>query len=209
MCWSLEVSVFTGLASYCVAFYIWLRNIGNDRWNSMLLFVVASIQWMDAIIWYADKIKKLDASFVRITLHYLIPLILSLEPVASLYGASYMGNQIDTYDIVIYSCMFLFLLVTLSGGASVTNVIQSNGIKYNQTTYNDFFYWLFCFLLIYPLIKYTNFDKFYLLVSAVICLALYLAKNKTNALGSNWCLYGNAISVLFLFYPYITSYLQK
>jgi hypothetical protein len=52
MCWNLEVSVLTGIFSYSIATYLWLRNYQNDRWHSILIFVFSSIQWMDAIIWF-------------------------------------------------------------------------------------------------------------------------------------------------------------
>jgi hypothetical protein len=198
MCWSLEVSTITGSVSYAIAAYLWLRNYANDRWHSLFILVFSSIQWMDAGIWLANLTHQLDSSIVMMISKYLIPLILSLEPIAALAGASYVGKSVSTMDWVIYGLSFFIWLIILVTSARTTNIIQSNGIQYTQGN-NHSIYWLFCLMLLYPFLKYGPFNQFYLITVILVASSLFFAQKKTN-----WCLYGNLFAILALFYPYLS-----
>jgi len=205
MCWSLEVSVLTGIFSYSVAAYIWMRNIGNDRWHSILLFTFSSIQWTDAIIWYFDKNRNLQSPIVHLVSHYITPLILSLEPLAALYGAYYVGNKIDNIDIMLYIAFFFINFKKMVTNAPNGNVVKKEGIIYSQYEDHYLVYWVFFGLLVYPFVKYTNFDSYYLIMSSVIGFVLLLAQQNKIAIGSHWCLYANILSIFLLFYPYLVG----
>jgi hypothetical protein len=202
MCWSFEVSVLTGLISYSIALYIWLRNIKNDRWHSILLFTFSTIQWMDAILWKSKESSKLSL----MTITYFIPFILALEPVSSLYGAYYTNKKVDKSDMILYLFVFLGLFITLSKGAQKTGYITKEGIRYSIDQ-GIVSYWIYAFLLLYPFIKYSTANIFYMITTVVICFGLFIAQmTSPNTVGSHWCLYGNVASLLFLFYPYIDQY---
>jgi hypothetical protein len=208
MCWSFEVSAITGLVSYSIAFYIWKRNFGNDRWNSIILFTFSSIQWMDAIIWYFDKKKRLDSNVVSLVSNFLIPIILALEPVASLYGAYYTNKSVSQFDTVLYGVVFLVVLWSLLKNVPGQGLIQNHSIKYNKTEHGMWSYWLFYFFIIYPFLKYTQWNPLYVITAIMIAITLLLAQTKINTIGSNWCLYSNVIAIIFLFYPYLETQLS-
>jgi len=202
MCWSFEVSVLTGLISYSIALYIWLRNIKNDRWHAIILLTFSSIQWMDAVLWKSKQSSKLSL----LTITYFIPFILALEPVSSLYGAYYTNKNIDKSDMILYLFVFLFLFISLSKGAQKTGFITSEGIRYSIYQ-SSFSYWVYAFLLLYPFIKYSTENTFNIITIIVVCFGLFIAQiTSPNTVGSHWCLYGNIAAIFFLFYPYIDNY---
>jgi len=209
MCWNFEASLLTGIFSYSIAAYMWLRNTGNDRWQSIILFTFSSIQWTDAIIWYLERKKELQSPLTYNIMHYVIPFIIALEPISSLYGAYYMGNSIDKTDIFFYSIICLYFFHIFSTGASQNNhIITQEGIAYSQVEHNYTSYWIFFLLLIYPILKYTNFATYYAGISLLNGLLLFIAQQKAPAIGSKWCLYANLTAILFLFAPYIIPILQ-
>lgn len=204
MCWSFDVSVLTGSISYSIALYLWLRNYGNDRWHSIILLTFSSIQWTDATLWYFKDHNQLQSKIVTLVRTTFIPLILSLEPLAVLLGAYYMGKSISQIDMVIYGILSLFLFYSFSRSVPRTNwdlFRNSDGIQYSQSN-NIPSYWIFFFLLVYPVLKYSHRDGFDMLMVIIVAISLWLAQ-KRLAIGSHWCLYSNILSLFFLFYPYL------
>lgn len=205
MCWSLEVSIIMGTISYVISAYLWTRNIENDRWHAILLGTVSTIQFLEAAIWRMNQNGEDKTQVTKIVIMLLIPLVLASEPVASMFGASYVGNQISTFDKVFYSGAFITILTLLMTNNSYPNVVVNGTIHYQKGGINNSYsYWIFFFLLIYPFIKYGKPNNFYILTAVIVGTALAIALGKKSP-GSTWCLYGNIIAVLFLFYPMIAG----
>lgn len=204
MCWSLEVSVIVGTISYTIAAYLWIRNYVNDRWHATLLFTVSTIQFLEAIIWYMNQNGVDTSNTTKIIIVFLIPLVLSLEPVAALFGANMSGVKINTFDKIFYTGVSILLFLLMVSTTSYPNVFKNGSIMYQKNTSSNIYYILFYILLVYPFIKYNMNNPFYILISIVVAIALIMSINKSSP-GSIWCLYGNVISLLALFYPYITS----
>lgn len=209
MCWSFEVSMIMGTICYAIATYLWSRNVKNDRWHAILLFTVSTIQFLEAVIWRMNSNGTDKSNITKIVIVALIPLVLASEPVSSLYGAHYVGNKISNFDKILYASIFMAILSAIVINNSYPNVIYDNTIHYQQGTLGSpSYYWIFYFLLIYPFIKYGNPNSFYILTGAIVALALVIALSKKSP-GSSWCLYGNIIAILFLFYPYIIKLNMK
>src|SRR5207302_9147992 len=85
------------------------------------------------------------------------------------------------------------------------SAIGPHGIRYSQTEHQTWAYWLFWGLLVYPFLKYTHGNPFYVGIAVVIGLTLLFAQRQTGAIGSHWCLYSNLVAILFLFYPKFES----
>jgi len=220
MCWSFEVSILSGLFSYTVAAYLWMRNYKNDRWFSMLLFTFSSIQWLEAIIWYASGCSSkcngscgtgnvnANGSLSIVVAMTLIPIVIAMEPVVSLYGAHYMGNEIATPEIVIYGLAFIFILYSMYTSTSYPDIIGDGGIKYTKgDEQTDYQYpiglLLFGLLAVYPLLRYNNFGTFYVGISVAFLIALTFAVFRKHSIASSWCLYSNVFAGIVLFYPYL------
>ena len=58
MCFSFEVSLFTGLFSWSVGLFLLQKNLNTIERNKILfLLIFSSMQFVDAILWYI-KMKK-------------------------------------------------------------------------------------------------------------------------------------------------------
>jgi hypothetical protein len=203
MCWNFEVSIITGITSYTIAAYLWARNFRNDRWHAITLFTVSTIQFLEAIIWYMHNNGSDTSMITWSVIALLIPLVLALEPIATMFGAQYVGKKVSDADKILYVCVFLILLVTLSRNNSFPNIFVDGHIRYQKTETNkSLCYWIFALLLVYPFMKYGEFSNFYIIVGIFLALALS-ASLYTKSPGSVWCLYGNIIAGFFLFYPFM------
>lgn len=211
MCWSFEVSILVGLISYMIAGFLWWRNYENDRWHSIILFTFSSIQWMDAILWFNIN-NNTGESINKIVITFLVPLILALEPLSSMYGAAYMNKNVSYFDLFLYIILFVVLFIVFITTNSYPNfTIKDNNdrctIRYNKNEPGDknFYYWIFFLFLVYPIIKYNKITFFYTSLIIVIALSLIIAQLTTKSIGSNWCLYSNIITILLLLYPYLNN----
>jgi len=204
MCWSFEVSIIIGTISYSVATYLWIRNYENDRWHSAILFTVSTIQFLEAIIWHMNKNGADTTNITKIVIMFLIPLVLSLEPIASLFGAQYSGKKISDYDKIFFVIIFVIMFMTLTTNNSYPNIFVNNTIRYRKNDNFGWHYWIFFILLMYPLIKYSENNIFYIILYVIVGMALIFSLNKKSP-GSTWCLYGNIIAILLLFYPYLNK----
>lgn len=205
MCWSFEVSIITGTISYSIATYLWIRNSNNDRWHAIVLFTISTIQFLEAIVWHMNKNGLDKSNITKVVITILIPLILALEPVSALYGASYVGNKVSDLDKLFYLGVFVIIFIVLMTDTSYPNVISDSTIHYQKKdTEHKIYYWIFFLLIIYPFIRYVTLDKFYILIGSIIAIALIMSLDKKSP-GSTWCLYGNVIAIIFLFYPYIKN----
>jgi len=166
---------------------------------------VSTIQFLEAIVWYMHKHDSDKSEITKLVIALLIPLVLALEPVSSLYGASYVGKNVTNYDKILYLIAFVIIFVMLMKKNSFPDIFIGNSIQYQKNgSNNTIYYWIFYFLLIYPFIKYNKIDVFYLFIGGIVAFALWYALSKKSP-GSYWCLYGNCIAIIFLFYPYIIS----
>jgi hypothetical protein len=205
MCKSFEISMIAGTVSYAIALYMWFRNYKNDRWHAIFLFVVSSIQFMEAILWNARNNGTANSALVKVVIALFIPLILSLEPIAALFGSAAVGKQIDTCDKVIYITICVGMFMAFTTHNSFPDVFSDGTIHFQNEfspRKNMWMYWIFYFLLVYPFLKYGGVTKFYVIMAIVVALALLMATNQIS-IGSSWCLYANITSLFILFYPYI------
>lgn len=113
MCWSFEVSIATGLWCWGVALFAWIRNGTNrDRWSAIFLATFSSIQFAEAIIWL--EIPKGTREAMPCTLAnrfltgYVINVILSMEAIASIVGATLVAR-------VKVPKLFLVTVLAISG----------------------------------------------------------------------------------------------
>jgi hypothetical protein len=187
----------TGLFSYVIAWYIYQRNYQYDRWLSIAIFSFSTIQWLEAILW----LKLDNYNINEFVTTYLIPFTLILEPVAVLYGAT-LFEKVDNKLIIFYILFLALGLSQIGHDQSVTTIDSKHSLKWWENE-NIIYGIVFATLLILPIVLYMRDSKMKVIIIAIIILALIFAfiyhpDNWT----SNWCLYGNALSICALIYPY-------
>ena len=63
MCFSLEVSLITGLVSWTIGLYLLLSNkarYDDKYYNVIFLMIFSSIQFADAILWYNNEKNNIN-----------------------------------------------------------------------------------------------------------------------------------------------------
>lgn len=197
MCWSYEVSVMAGSFSYLIALYLWLRNIDEDRWLSIVIFTFSTIQWCDAILW-----KNLNNDNVNSVITSLVPLIFALEPLSVILGAKYVGYDVSNLEIVIY-IIYACIIYSTKSAYTETILSQNQSLVYGPDPQFLSALSFLCFGL-YPLIKYYPHSLSKLLFITILIGGWTYSYLKTDSFTSNWCLYSNLVSVVALMTPYIS-----
>jgi hypothetical protein len=203
MCWSLEVSVITGLVSYSIALYLWMRNDGPDQWLAITLFTFSTIQWAEALLWYDEDKNKLESKSClnKITTQYAIPIILASEGLANLYGAYLAGHNVNNQTFAIYICITIMYFMWINKRSTATTLSKEHNLKWFSD--NSIIECLVFFLILtYPFFKYyENTTSLTLIIVSVFLLLMYSFTK--DSFGSNWCFLANILSIIALFRPYI------
>lgn len=197
MCWSIEVSFMTGLFTYVVSYYIYKRNIGYDRWISLLLLAVGTIQWLEVLIWY-DMTSEMNSYITT----YAIPLALTAQYLLALYGAS-LYTEVDKRLVVIYIAIGIAYILYTFASARHSTVKIADGLAWGDEA-NVLSGILFAILLALPFVLYMK-DKILMilvLIAGAGTLAFSLSRHPYNW-KSYWCLYGNILSIFILLRPII------
>jgi len=117
MCYSFTASIVTGTLAYSAVLRCWFRNANyRDRWNAILLFLLGTMQWIDAFIWYIhDSGEDLSTcSYRNWVATKLAFSTIMWEPAASLFGYVYASKKSVGYKtIAVY--VFCFFVMPVFG----------------------------------------------------------------------------------------------
>eukprot|EP01084_Bolivina_argentea_P137587 242320_1 len=117
MCYSLVASIVAGCLTYFAVIYCWLRNANyRDRWNSIWIFMIGSMQWYDAYIWYihGNGEDLNTCSYNNWLVTYLALATIMLEPIANLFGYMYASNKSVGYRTILFY-IFCFIIIPCYG----------------------------------------------------------------------------------------------
>ena len=193
MCKSFDVSMIVGIYSYAIAAYLYKRNIRFDRGFAIILFVFSTIQWLEAALWY--DIRNLYTNSI---ITKLIPIVLGLEFMASLYAVS-LYTSISLLEWCIYSVCFVSVVIQSykSMGDITTVDLNSGSLLWGGTNIDILPRIVFLILLLAPL-RYINFIHASKIIIPVIATFIY-SFQFSQTFGSNWCLTSNVIALLQLY----------
>jgi len=215
MCFSLESSLFTSFISLSAIFILYSSNIPKYQWLAFTLIGWTLMQLSEAIIWGSMKFS--DCHFVnKFVSVFLIPIVLMLQPLGSLYGASYVikwKNLSQIYKIICISLIIVTILSVLYNQfcdvkrlcTVVTkqghlNWLLSSTKENNHPEQKYFFHKAFgwVFMIALPLLLFWK-NKYELLLMFLIPLSGFLyALFYTDAYPSVWCFTTSFSSFLFV-----------
>jgi len=188
MCFSLEVSVGTGLFCWAVGFYLLRRNLTRDqRMKVYFLLIFSSIQFADAILWY---IKMEPTNINYLVTSYVIPIILSSMILFNTYIRHRTDNRL--LDVVVIAAIFgIFRRFRRVGYSSSSSCDKLSSPVWGR---NELELWeiiLFLFLITYPEIDG-------LLITNILIVLLIL-NNFGGGYGSLWCAIACIFSLKYLY----------
>ena len=191
MCWSYEVSLFTGLFSYVVAGLLYRRDKNYDKWLAMFIFVFSTIQWLEAILWKNTGINNINYYITK----YAIPFVLSIEGITALYGAS-LYKPVPTELFVIYFVYTVLIFYLCMNNFNYTK-ISTNNLQWTQQQ-NILIGAIYAVFLALPFVLYMDGITKYIIVGGIIGTLLYSIILYQHAWHSNWCFFANIVNIVLL-----------
>jgi len=186
MCFSLEVSVGTGIFCWVVGFYLLKRDLTRDqRMKVYFLLIFSSVQFADAILWYI-KMKPTNINYLVTS--YVIPIILS----SMILFNNYIRHQTDNrlLDVLVIA-MIIWLFRRLRGYSSSSSCDKLSSPVWGQNELKLWEILLFLFLITYPVIDG-------LLITNILIVLLIL-KYVGGGYGSLWCAIACIVSLKYLY----------
>ena len=198
MCGSIRDSIIAGSIIYGVAAIFVLSNKAEYIWLGSLLFVIGTIQIMDALIW---AFKQFDISTDWIS-RYAILTILLLEPVVAYLGYLYYYGKVARLPIYEIS-LAVFILISVYNWIAYcedTSITRDGYLKWCGVDLPPFFKIGFLILLGIPMLFFPNLlQKLLIFVSA---FGTWMYNFNHEAFGSRWCyssiLYVTAALIAYL-----------
>lgn len=198
MCKSFDVSLITGIFSYAISYYLYRRNIGYDRGIAIFIFAFSTIQWLEAFLWYDLSNRSLNRIITA-----LIPIVLGLELIASLYAAS-LYFPISMIEYVVYIVAFIALnFMWWRSSHGYTSIDSQTGslLWGNMKKSPSWSRYIFLILLIWPLLRLARYSWSVLLIVIMAVITFFYSFGFGETFASNWCWIANFSSLIQLFSP--------
>ena len=185
MCYSLEVSLSTGILSYLSAYLVLQRDLTIIEYQRVLFFLLFStMQFADSLLWVSEMKKNM---LNYITTSFIIPALLACQVIFNIY----IFNKIRSPIAYIFLFIFSYgLFITFNG---YSKPLCSNSISSPQWANKEISLWkaiIFAALICYP--------NPYIFILAVLTI-LFIKYIIKGAIGSLWCFISAFIGIFFYF----------
>jgi len=209
MCYSVESSLKTTLVSLTAIIYLLSSKIPHFQWIAIILVGWCGMQFDELLLWLTNPRKgcTLWNKIITIT---LIPLVLIMQPLGSLWGSLYAIPWNKSSDsrktFMIYYTIFIILLVllyTFINPYKLCTIVTPKGHlfwstkklqKYNFYDYIIYFGW--AFLIILPLILFWNKNNLPIFILLIMPLFAFIYGLYTDGKPSIWCYYTSYASII-------------
>jgi hypothetical protein len=180
MCKTFEDSLISGVTGISIATYLLSLGKPAYTWIAYLFFSIASMQFVDAAIWYR-RAQGLDT----VTLSkYVIPTILAIQPIALYMGFLLIYPRMPLYEILyaIYLVGLLYYWTTLC----IDTTVASDGfLKWCGFELNSLSKFSHIFILLIPLLYFPDTVLKFLIIGPICVTWLY--NYSRESFGSGWC----------------------
>ena len=216
MCYSVESSLITTIISVISIIYLITSNIPHFQWLGIVLIGWCAMQFNELLLWLTNPIKECTLSNEIITMT-LIPLVLMMQPLGSLWGSLYVFPWNKSTDFKkIFMIMYTFIVISIISiyhfykpTKLCTTVTKEGHLDWLTKTYRynnaHRLPLIWAIMIILPLFILWN--KNYTLI-ILLCILPILGFNigeYTDSKGSIWCYYTSYSSIICS----IALFLQK
>lgn len=216
MCYSIESSLRTSGMSLIAIIYLLSSGIPKFQYLGIVLIGWCGMQLAEAFLWMTNPKKSCTTTNRLITL-FIIPIVLLLQPLASIFGSVFIQPWNENKNFKIYYSLaiaipFLFIRYIVNPlffKYKFCTTVTPNGhldwfIKvsdtYKPTFLVIFSQFLWTFLGVYPLVKFWTGKRiwpFFIIPVVGMILSLF-----TDSPASIWChitSYSSISAILLLF----------
>jgi hypothetical protein len=208
MCYSVSSSLKTTTISLIAIVYLLSSDIPHFQWIGILLIGWCGMQFAELLLWMTKPRTQCTLWNKIITLT-LIPIVLALQPLGSLWGSLYVIPWDNSTDfrknfIILYS-IFIVLAVCWSQfydiAKTCTTVTPQGHLHWNTTpyvkykNYNYFVYFLWG-LMIYTPLLFWNANMLMIMLLILTPLFGFIYGIYTDGKPSIWCYYTSYTSIV-------------
>ena len=215
MCYSVSSSLKTTTLSLFAIIYLLSSKIPHFQWIGIILIGWCGMQFAELLLWMT-KPRTTCTQWNKIITLTLIPLVLVLQPLGSLWGSLLVipwekSTEFRKNFIIFYS-IFIVLAVSyvhfFNISKTCTIVTPQGHLHWNTTlnitkNYNYTIYFVWLLLIIFPVWLFWKKSMFILLLLILIPSFGFIYGIYTDGKPSIWCYYTSytslvAISLLLL-----------
>jgi len=208
MCYSVESSLQTTLLSLFAIVILLTSKIPHFQWIGMTLIGWCGMQFDELLLWLTNPGSGCTFSNKLITMT-LIPLILILQPLGSLWGSLYVipwKKSSDTRKLF----MILYSILIVSGvlveqfykpDKVCTTITKQGHLNWHTRNISIFYaytYFLWGFLILLPLLLYWNTSLLLPFLLLILPTFGFITGLRTDSKASIWCYYTSYVSVVSL-----------
>jgi len=214
MCYSIESSLKTTTISLIAIIYLLSSGIPHFQWIACGLIGWCAMQFDELLLWMTNPRKGCNIWNKIITVT-LIPIVLMLQPLGSLWGSLYVipwdKSSEFRKNFIIYFTIFIILIVlgvTFINPYKFCTTVTPNGRLYwntskfhEYTSYDYFIYFVWAFLIILPILVFWNKSYFSIFLLGITPLFGFLYGLSTDGKPSIWCYYtsyGSVVAIILL-----------
>ena len=206
MCYSVESSLKTTLISFVAIVYLITSNVPHYQWVGLALIGWCGMQFDELLLWLTDP-KTECTKWNEIITMTLIPLVLLLQPLCSLWGSLYVFpwktlSQLKKQFIIvltIVSIISIYFVHFYKPDKTCTTVSEQGHLLWITSNYvhnNDILPILWFILLYLPMILLWNKNYSLLILIGIIPAIAFYYGSYTDAHGSIWCYYTSYTSII-------------
>ena len=206
MCYSVESSLQTTAISFLAIVYLLSSGIPHFQWVGIMLIGWCGMQFAELLLWMTNPRKKCT-SWNKIITMTLIPLVLVLQPLGSLWGSLYAipwkkSTEFRKKFIIFYS-IFIILAVCYDHFFKITKtctIVTENGHLHWNTSpnvkYDYTIYILWSIMIIFPLLFFWNKSIIMIILLFLTPLFGFIYGLYTDGRPSIWCYYTSYTSIV-------------
>ena len=209
MCYSVMSSLKTTTLSLIAIIYLLSSGIPHYQWIACMLIGWCGMQFDELLLWLTNPRKGCNIWNKIITLT-LIPIVLMLQPLGSLWGSLYVipwnKSSLFRKNFMIYYSIFIILVVSaatyINMYKSCTTVTPKGRLfwgtaKYREyTTYDYIIYFIWAFLIALPLMIFWNKNNLAIILLSITPLIGFIYGLFTDGKPSIWCYYTSYSSIV-------------
>jgi hypothetical protein len=210
MCYSVKSSFTTVSISLLSIIYLLSSKIPEFQWIGIVLIGWCIMQFAELLLWLTDP-RKGCTIWNKIITMTLIPFVLALQPLGSLWGSLYVipWNKSSNMrkNFMIFFTLIIFFIVGflhLYKPYKICTTVTEQGHLYWQTRKNifsktdNFLFIIWSFMVLLPLALFWNKDKSLILpiLISIIPTYAFLISFKTDSRASIWCHYTSYTSII-------------
>ena len=209
MCYSVESSFKTTLLSLSAIMYLLSSGVPHFQWIAAILIGWCGMQFDELLLWSTNPRKRCTVWNKIITLT-LIPIVLMLQPLGSLFGSLYVipWNKSSEFrkKFIIYYSIFIVLAVlavTFINPYKLCTIVTPKGhLHWNTSKHDEYnsygyaIYFVWAFLITLPLVLFWNINNLPIILLAITPLFGFLYGLYTDGKPSIWCYYTSYSSIV-------------